>query len=274
MFATALITPIKNKTVDIKSLELLIELQKPADAIVVLGSTGQGMLLNDVERDIIIKTSVKLSKKTIVGCSGFSTDQVLKHVRRAKELGADAVLVLPPPYCKPSRDGVVSFFKDIHDNSDIEIIVYNNPSRNCIDIHVDDLKTLASLKRITGIKDSTSDLTRILKLKDVIHVFAGDDINVAHFLIHGAKGMISVASNIAPELYRKLFDSFKCLDFDTFLKTNDQISKILYAIQGSNPGCVQYVLSKLGKCEMELKAPLTEPSEEIKQRINSLLSDI
>lgn len=272
----ALITPLTESSIDIDALNKLLEIQKSSktDAVVVLGSTGQGMLLSGSEREIVIRESVNSGIRTIVGCSGFSTNHTLEFVLQAQELKADGVLILPPPYCKPSRAGIVSFFEHIHNQSNIPIIMYNNPARSSVEIHVDDVVELSYLKRIVGIKDSTTDLFRILSLKNKINVFAGDDINVPNYLINGAAGMITVASNIVPQLYRDLFDSYKVKDFANFLKTNEKISRIISFLNGPNPSCVQYAMSCLGLCKNIFKDPISEPSAQLKNSIENGLAFI
>lgn len=265
----ALITPFRNGLIDTVALEKLIlfHIENGTDSIVVCGSTGEGILLSDDERETIIKVSLEIANKKIriiSGCSSPSTTEALRLVQKSEKLGVDGVLVIAPYYVKPTQEGIKAHFTEIHNNSNLNIILYNNPGRCAVDISCQTIAELAELPRITGLKDSNTDLTRVSKLKELVPSFtllSGDDPTLLGFLAYGGDGAVSVTANIVPGLIKKLITSFKNGDIDEARRISTDTSNLSKALfLEPNPIPAKYALYKMGFCQNELKLPLTKLS--------------
>jgi 4-hydroxy-tetrahydrodipicolinate synthase len=186
----ALVTPFSNNLVDFDSLEKLIEWQinSGTDAILVCGSTGEGLLLSSEEKEQIISTSIEISKKRvpiIVGCSSCWTNESISLIKQAEKLSADGVLVIAPYYVKPMQLGIIKHFEEVHNNTNIPIIMYNNPGRCSVNMAIDTIVELSKLKRIVALKDSDTNLSRVIFIKSKapeLKLLSGDDATFAGYL--------------------------------------------------------------------------------------------
>ncbi|MDR1289271.1 MAG: 4-hydroxy-tetrahydrodipicolinate synthase [Holosporales bacterium] len=276
----ALVTPFKNGEIDFMALEVLIEMHIDAgtNAILVCGSTGEGLLLTEKERRDIISHTIKLSASRIpvlVGCSTCSTAEAIGCVRTAQDLGANGSLVCAPFYIKPSQMGILEHFKSIHDSTDLPIIVYNNPGRCAVNISVDTILELSQFERIVALKESDTNLARVTILKSKIHgdfkLLSGDDLSLAGFLAHGGDGAISVTANVEPTLVKTLIESWKVGDIKKMQECDRILSPLSEALfLEPNPVPVKYALSLKKLTQNELRLPLlpaTPATEEILTRI-------
>lgn len=162
---TALITPFKNGKIDDDAFTRLIvrQIEQGTDGLVVCGTTGESATMTTEEREHVIALCVKTANRKIPVIAGTGTNDTAKTIeatRRAKELGADAALVVTPYYNKPSQEGLYRHFKAVHDAVDLPVILYNVPGRTGVCLSVETIGRLAELPRIAGIKDATPDLLR------------------------------------------------------------------------------------------------------------------
>ncbi len=266
---TALISPFSNNSIDSSVFIDLIKNQNHArtQGIVVCGSTGEGSLLTLEERKEIIQLAVRYSDiPVIVGCSGASTQQCLEQVLQAESLHAYGVLVIPPFYSKPTQEGIYEHFRLIHNASSIPILLYNNPGRCGVNMEVDLVSSLLKLEKIVGIKDSTTDLSRINFLKaknEASSILGGDDINVASALAQGADGFVSVTANLYPEKMRDFYLAWQKGDFCKFYLYNTKLMPVHKALTlESNPIMIKAALGLKNMCKNELRLPLTKAKEE------------
>ena len=279
----ALVTPFRNNLVDYIALEKIIEWQisSGTDAILVCGSTGEGLLLSDEERENIIKKSIEISKKRvpiIVGCSSCWTDDAIKLTKQAEKLGTDGVLLIVPYYVKPTQSGIIQHFSMVHKNTNIPIIMYNNPGRCATDMSIDTVVEISKLSRVVGLKDSNTNLSRVNFIKSKapdLTLLSGDDPTLPGYLAHGGDGCISVTANVAPSLVKKLVSSWRSGD----VKTMQDIADILAPLSEnlfieSNPIPAKYVLFKKGFMENELRLPLTPATQNTMKKIDNILDNI
>ena len=202
----ALVTPWKKNSLDSHAFVNLIRWHGSAGttAIVVGGSTGEGALLTNAERETLIHTAVKESTlPIIVGCGAPSTWAVIEQAQQAKRLGANALLVVAPYYCKTTQEGLYQHFKAIHDATNLPILLYNNPGRTVTEISVETALKLFELKRVVGIKDSTTETSRAALMRSGaskhVCLLSGDDPYAAGYLAQGGDGLISITANVLPE---------------------------------------------------------------------------
>ena len=279
----ALVTPFCVGQVDYAALEKLIEfhISSGTDAILVCGSTGEGLLLSDAEREQIISKSIKISDKRIpiiVGCSACWTDEAIRLTSQAEKLGADGVLLIAPYYVKPTQNGIIEHFKTVHDSVNIPIIAYNNPGRCAVDMTVDTIVEIAKLSRVVGLKDSNTNLARVNFLKEKVSglkLFSGDDPTLPGYLAHGGDGCISVTANVFPRLVKQLLIAWQNRDIEMMQTTANMLAPVSEAMfVEPNPTPVKYALSKMKLIENELRLPLTTASDKVKRRLDLLLASM
>jgi 4-hydroxy-tetrahydrodipicolinate synthase len=277
----ALVTPFRNGEIDFPSLEGLIEMHVKAgtNGILVCGSTGEGLLLTDDERNRVIIHALNLAKSRIpilVGCSSCSIPEAVRLVRTAQDLGAAGALVSAPFYVKPSQNGIMEYFRIIHDSTNLPIVVYNNPGRCAVSISVETILELAKCKRIVALKESDTNLSRIGAIKSRIlgdfRLFSGDDLSLAGFLAHGGDGTISVTANVEPHLVKTLIDSWKNRDVQTMQECDRRLLPLSEALfLESNPIPVKCALSLKRLIQNELRPPLLPASKSVEKNIRKSL---
>lgn len=269
---TALVTPFNSKNqIDYKALKKLIDLQIKAcvQAILILGSTGEGSTISFKERKKIIRFSRKLIKppiKLLVGSSCNNTQTALKFTKLSQKLKADGVLISTPYYNKCSQAGAIVHFSHIAKHSNIPIIVYNVPSRTGFNLLPETTLNISHIKNIVGIKEASLDQAHIKKLFELTNnfpIYSGNDNLNSFFLKLGAKGSISVLSNIYPNLIKQQFNSFKITQTKQQASyTNSKINKLSSSLFiDVNPIPVKFVLSKLNLINYSFRLPLTKTSK-------------
>ena len=278
----ALVTPFINNEVDYKSFKNLIVncLNSGASAIVILATTGEGSTITLNER---IKLT-KLAKKTIanrckliVGTGNNNFTECLKLTNLAKKQGADAALIVTPYYNKTTQEGIINFYDKLS-KIELPIIVYNVPARTGLNIELETIKKLISNnKMIIGIKESTTDISRIIALhnicKDKIAIYSGEDNLNFLFYCLGASGTISVTANAFPKQVSKLYDLVKNNQLEQARSLSQNLSKFDNALFiEPTPIPVKFLLTQLNLLASdEVRLPLIQLKN--KQLINNLVKN-
>ncbi len=229
----------------------------------------------------MVELCVKAAKgrvPVIAGTGSNSTDEAIMLTRHAREVGADAALVITPYYNKPTQEGLYLHFKAIQDAVDLPIVIYNIPGRSVVDMSVATMARLAELKNIVGVKDATNDLTRPLRTRLAIGPdfcqLSGEDATVVPFLSQGGVGCISVTANVAPKLCAGLHQAWAKRDLDAVMRLNEKLLPVHDAMfVETNPAPVKYAASLMGLCRAELRLPLCEVSDASKARIKAALTE-
>ena len=281
----ALITPFENGHVDHRAIRALVKWHARAgtSAIVVCGSTGESALLTHEEQGDIIFTAVEAAEgmlPIIAGCGAPGTAETVALAQQAQKAGADGLMIVAPYYVKPSQLQIMGHFKAVHDATDLPIIIYNNAGRACVEITIDTIVALANeLPRAVALKDASADITRCtwlrMRVPNEFTLLSGDDPTVAGFLAHGGDGMISVNANVVPEMCAQFVLAWHQKHFSAFNALRDKLlhlSKVLFC--EPSPSATKYALSLLDKCNTGLRAPLTELSEESKNKVYNTLIEI
>lgn len=266
---TALVTPLKNDTVDGEALARLIDRQLEAgvDGIVVCATTGEGSILDEKERHAAIRIAVARARgktKIVVGTGCISTAATITQTRAAKELGADAALVVSPPYVRPSQEGIAAHYERIADEGGLPIIAYNVPSRTASDIALATLDRLAAHGNIVGLKEATVSAQRVQQVLAAIHgrmaVLAGDDPVTLSLLVAGGQGVISTGSNVVPKKWVELWRAWKAGDVARAAAVQASLLGLHEALfLEANPGPVKGALNLQGLIAPEIRMPLTWP---------------
>ena len=277
--ATALYTPITNGEVDYEEFERLIEFQLRSDiaALVFLGTTGEAATISDEERKSIIGFAVKRVKgrvPVIIGCGSNSTKRAAELTLQAKSLGADCSLSVTPYYNKCSQDGLIAHYFEIEKQSAFPQIVYNVPSRTGVDVSPETYGSLSELYSVVGIKEANKSSEKLVgtfsALNDNIPVYSGADEANRTFYSLGAKGAISVLSNVIPSIISDEYYNFKFFSEKNSEADNPVISELSKLVFSEvNPIPLKGLIKKIRKRGYELRLPLTEQNEKTQEYVYS-----
>lgn len=230
---TALITPFEEDTLNEKGLRenIRFQNQEGIDALLVLGTTGEGATLSPEEQKKVIQiASEETTTPLIVNVGDISTTRTLEKVKVAEACGANALLMIAPYYTRPSQEGLFLHFETIAKQTSLPIILYNHPKRTGVEMTLDLLVQLAKIKNIIGIKDASGSIPYAASIRHRLPdflLFAGDDSASLPLLSIGASGLISVLSNLLPKkvsemvkrkdqtLYQELFPLMSALQIET-----------------------------------------------------------
>ena len=283
---TALVTPFRISEsgrceIDEERFLALIDRQIAAgvDGLVIAGTTGEAATLSMAEHKHLIELSVRHINgrvATIAGTGSNNTAESIELTRSAKEAGADAALVITPYYNKPTQQGLIAHYQQIHDAVHIPIILYNVPGRTQCDLLPETVATLAELPNVVGIKDATGDMGRLTATinacRDDFEFYSGDDASVLPFMAAGGRGVISVVSNIAPRtmgmVTRHMADGNLATARQAY-RALQPLSDILFC--QANPIPVKAACHALGWMDHVLRLPLMAMSGEPYERLITLM---
>lgn len=273
----ALVTPFnKDLSINYDETKRLINfhLENNTDALIICGTTGEGSTLTDNEFKEYVSFVIKeVNKKipVIVGSGSNNTKKAIEKSKLAESLGADGLLVVTPYYNKCTQEGLYLHYKAINDEVSLPIILYNVPTRTCVDIAPQTVLKLSRLKNICGIKEANPDLARISKLISTLpqdfYVYSGNDDLTLPILSLGGKGVISVLANIYPKVMHDICYSFfkndiansrklhyKYLEImnNLFIEVNPMPIKEAMNILGYNVGTCRLPLCKMENENIEI----------------------
>ncbi|NLM00340.1 MAG: 4-hydroxy-tetrahydrodipicolinate synthase [Treponema sp.] len=290
---TALVTPMKDDgSVDYDGYRTLVKLQLEAgiSGLVPLGTTGETPTLDESEEEIIAEIVMDekriFKQKTgkdipvILGASSNNTRDAVRYCERAKNYGADYALVITPYYNKPSDEGIFRHF-EATSKVGIPIIVYNIQSRTGRNISTPLLKRIAELDNIAGVKEASGDINQMMDViaqikqkKGDFCVLSGDDCLTLPLIAAGGDGVISVVSNIAPDLVNKLSLAALDGDFETARNIHYRLlSFFRAAFVDGNPTSIKYAMNQRGMPAGVVRLPLVEVCDSAKDVIIKSLKD-
>ena len=282
---TALITPFKNGKLDTACYERLIkrQIEQGMDAVVPVGTTGESATLSHAEHKECIEIAVATCKgthvKIIAGAGSNATHEACDIAKHAQAVGAHGLLSVAPYYNKPTQEGLYQHYKAIAGSVDIPFMIYNVPGRTGVDIEAATaIRLFDDVSNIYAIKEATGSLERAISLfsqRPEFCVISGDDSIDLPMLTSGASGIISVTSNLLPDLKSQLVHSV----FDGDFKTAKNISNHLYAINNilfceSNPIPIKAAMYLSGLLDtLEYRLPLTHPTKETMKSLEEILKN-
>lgn len=278
---TALVTPFLGKSVNYPLLDRLLARQIDAgiSAVVLCGTTGESATLTDAEKLAIIgrgKAFVRDRCTVIAGTGSNDTEHTVNLSRLAEQAGADALLVVTPYYNKATPGGLLEHYRAVASGVRIPVIIYNVPARTGVDIPVEVCQALAAVPNIAGIKEASSDISRVARLRaacpDSFAVWGGNDDQAAAVLSLGGSGVISVVSNLYPELMQALVSAGLDGDFDTAADLQLRLLPLIRALfREVNPIPVKAAMELLGWDCGRCRLPLTRATEETVVELKKLL---
>ncbi len=281
---TALITPFNEKgKIDyaLYKKQIKRQIKNNVSGILTCGTTGEAPALTENELYKVIETAVKQANGKVYVIAGTGTNNTNKTIERtkyAKQIGADFALVITPYYNKPNQKGLYEHFKKVAKETNMNIIIYNVPSRTGVSIHPDTVAELSKIKNIIGIKEASGSINQateiLMKAKKGFIVMSGEDSITLPLMSIGAMGVISTISNIVPFEMQSLFELFYSHEIEEAIK----IHKLLYPISRvlfieTNPVPVKYAMKLIKEDRGILRLPLAELSNENKIKVKKVLKE-
>jgi 4-hydroxy-tetrahydrodipicolinate synthase len=272
---SAIITPFRNGALDEAALRDLVEWQiaSGVDGIVPCGSTGESATLTHGEHEQVIKLVVDQTRRrvpVIAGTGSNSTAEAIRLTAFAREVRADGALLISPYYNKPTQDGIYHHYKAVAEAVDLPLVVYNIPGRTGSNIAPETFARMCEVKNIVAIKESSGSLDQccdIVKLcGDRLTLLSGDDPLALPLMAIGAKGVISVVTNVMPREVHEMVAAGLAGDFARAREFHYKLLPLTRALfVETNPIPVKQACAFLGKCTNEMRMPLlpmTPPAAE------------
>ena len=251
------------------------------DGLVVAGSTGEGMTLDEHERSELVRAVKEAvgTRATVIANTGTSdTRSSIAAAKSAVRAGADALLVVVPPYSKPPQSGMLAHFGAVADAVEVPIVVYNIPGRTAANMLPDTLLELSRRHRnVAGVKESSGDMNQIATVvrdrDDGFVVWSGDDYLFLPALSVGADGVVGVASHLCSREYRKLYDAYRSGDVRTAASIHGALLPLMNALfTVSNPIPVKWAMREIGFAVGNCRSPLDVLPANTAERLRPLLT--
>jgi 4-hydroxy-tetrahydrodipicolinate synthase len=281
---TAIVTPFRRGALDEEALRRLVEDQiaNGIDGLVPVGTTGESPTLTAEEHLRVIQVvteAVARRVPVIAGTGSNATREAIELSLAAKKLGVDGLLQVTPYYNKPSQEGMFRHFKAIVDECQLPTVVYNVPGRTSCDLLPETIVRLAELPLIVGVKEATGSATRasqiLARVPSRFSVLSGDDATAFPLYALGAKGVISVVSNVAPALMAEMWDAAAA---GHWARARALHFKLMPLSEGlfieSNPVPVKSALAMMGRIADELRPPLYPLSGPNRDKVRAYLTEV
>lgn len=281
---TALVTPFVDQQLDEEGLAQNIQRQIAGgvNGILVLGSTGEASTLSHDEQERVISIAVREAKGKVavwVGTGSYCTRQTIQRTQRAKELGADGVLVVTPYYNKPTQEGIFRHFEALTSAVEIPVLLYNIPGRCGVNIEPATLLRIAGLPNIVGVKESTGNIQQTSEFIHAVagkypnfRVLSGDDSLILPMIALGAVGIISVVSNLIPEQIVALTKAAMQGDFKSAREIHFQLLPFFkVAFIETNPVPIKSAMELCGMPAGACRLPLYQMSAENLSKLHQQL---
>jgi 4-hydroxy-tetrahydrodipicolinate synthase len=276
----ALVTPFnEKKEINFGEFEKVCQyvIDNGVDYLVVLGTTGESVVLSKKEKQDLIKATVSVADgkvPVVAGFGGNNTYKIAEELKAYELTGVDAILSVSPSYNKPTQEGIYEHYKVIATSTDLPIILYNVPGRTASNIKAATTIQLANeFKNIIAIKEATNDWNQIIELcrnkPDGFGLLSGDDKLALPSISLGFDGVISVIANATPKLFSTMIHKGLEGDFIAARKILFKLDELIgYIFEQGNPAGVKCVLEHLGICKDELRLPLMPVNYDLRKRIS------
>lgn len=281
----ALVTPMDDHgEIDFDALKRLVDfhLRSGTHAIVVAGTTGESVTLSENEFSQLLAKVVEQVDSSIpvlAGTGSPDTAKTIARTRAAAGLGADGALVVTPYYNRPMQSGLRAHYHALADSTSIPLVIYNVPTRTSVDIQPETVAELAQRDEIVAIKEAVPDKDRIRTLIDLcgqsLAVLSGDDSSCLEAMRQGAKGVVSVAANVVPGLFRDMCEYASDKNWQSALEIDENL-RHLYGILAleANPIPVKWALHKMAYCGQGIRLPLLPLSKKYHETLEQSLKNL
>jgi 4-hydroxy-tetrahydrodipicolinate synthase len=282
----ALVTPFKkDHSIDTVALKNIVDyvIEGGVEYLVVLGTTAETATLSSDERELVIKTIIDANKKRlplVLGVGGNNTLEVAKELQTRDLSDFVAVLSVSPYYNKPTQEGIYQHFKAISEASPIPIILYNVPGRTASNVLPTTVIRLANdFKNIVAIKEAAGDIVQAMKIiqhkpKDFL-VISGDDMVTLPMILAGGSGVISVIGEGFPKQFSEMVRlGLRGEVIQAYQLHYQLVDAIDMIFEQGNPAGIKEVFSALGLSENNVRLPLVNVNDDLKQRIQQFVNKI
>jgi 4-hydroxy-tetrahydrodipicolinate synthase len=279
---TAMVSPFRDGKLDEARLKAQIERQiaNGIDGLIPVGSTGESPTLDYAEHKHMIEMTVQIARKRVAVIAGVGANATAEAVELhafAKEAGATAGLSVVPYYNKPTQEGMYRHFMTLADAVDLPIVLYNIPGRTGVTMLPQTVARLAAHPNIVAIKESTGSLdiaSEIASLCDIT-IISGDDSLTVPLMSIGAKGVISVLSNLVPGHIKAIVRACSDDNYAEAARLHKQLFPLMRAMfLDGNPAGIKFAMSHVGLDSGELRLPLVEASEPTRRLLASLMAGL
>ena len=279
---TAIVTPFdKDGRIDYGKFRALIELQVEAgmDGIVPVGTTGESPTLDVAEHEKVIEVAIEAARRrirVIAGTGANSTAEALELTRHARTAGADGSLQVTPYYNKPNQEGLYRHFSAVADVG-LPVVVYNVPGRTGREIDVSTIARLSRHPNVAAVKEAGGSVDRVSQILRVceITVLSGDDPLTLPMMAVGAKGVISVASNLVPKAVADLVHAALAGRWEEARRLHARYHRLFNDVfLDSNPITIKAAMAMAGLIEEVYRLPLCETTAANKQKLAECLKEL
>lgn len=274
---TALITPFTPKGIDLAALQKLVswQIESGVSALVACGTTGEPSTMSFEEWALTVKTVADAARgrvPVIAGTGGNNTKEVIRMAREAKKLGASAQLCVTPYYNKTTASGLFAHYEAIAQEGSLPVIVYNVPSRTGLNLTPETLDAIAGLPGVVAVKEASANLIQVADMmrlcQNRIHFYSGSDEVIVPLMSLGGQGVISVVSNVAPELTVSLCEAMLKKDYFSAAQLQLKLMPLIHALFSEvNPIPAKAALSMMNRCQNILRLPLVKMSATGQQKL-------
>ncbi len=281
----AIVTPFnENGLVDYEAYEDLIEwhIKEGTDAIIVCGTTGEAVTLEEAEKKELIKFSIDTVKKrvpVIIGVGGNNTSKAVNLSKYVEDVSGDGLLVVTPYYNRATQEGLLAHFSEIANCTKLPIMMYNVPGRTSCNMEAQTVARLAKIDNIVAIKEASGDISQIAEIArlvpDDFYIYSGNDDHIVPVLSLGGIGVVSVVANVLPKETSSLVHHYLNGDIKKALEMQLSINGLVKALFiENNPMPVKKALELMGRIKGTMRLPLIEVRPEsttiIKQELEKL----
>jgi 4-hydroxy-tetrahydrodipicolinate synthase len=279
----AIVTPFKNGAFDEDAFRALCDWQirEGTDVLVPCGTTGESATLSAEEQVRVIRAAVEVARGRVPVVAGTGTNDTrttIEKTRKAKELGADGVLLVTPYYNKPTQEGLFLHYQAVLKEVPIDAVLYNVPGRTGVSLAPETVARLTQIPGVKAIKEATGDMNVASQIfercGDRIALLSGDDFTFFPLLALGGKGVISVVSNAAPRLVANLWDAWAAGRVEEARRLHYQMMPLTRALfLETNPIPVKWAVHRLGKIADEIRLPLTVLSAANREKVERAMRE-
>jgi len=281
---TALVTPFtKSGALDEAAVRRLARRQVDAGVHVLVpcGTTGETPTLSAQERRRVVEIVVEEAEGralVLAGAGGYDTREVIHACAEMQEAGARGILSVTPYYNKPTPEGLYQHYKAIADSTPLPIVVYNVPGRTGCNVDATTLCRLATISNVVGVKEASGSITQIVEICRAVPpdfvVLSGDDAITLPLMSVGGRGVISVASNVAPAEMVQLVEAAERGDYAEARRWHDRLLALMQVnFVESNPGPVKFAMAVMGLCEGTFRLPMVTPRPSSQEKILATLKE-
>ncbi|EKV57779.1 4-hydroxy-tetrahydrodipicolinate synthase [Brachyspira hampsonii] len=278
----ALITPFtEDNQINYEKLEELIEFQiaNKTDAIIAAGTTAESSTLTAEERMQVIKFCIERTKKRTLVIAGTGTNNTATAVEFSKksyEYGADMVMAVTPYYNKGNESGIIDYYTKIANSVKCPVIIYNVPSRTGVKLSLNVIKTLSEVSNIQGLKEASGDISYVADIANIapnLDLYSGNDDMVTPMMALGAKGVISVTSNIIPRENHDMVMNFLNGNVNEAIKAQIKYIDFVRAMFiETNPAPIKEAMNIMGFGVGECRSPLGPLSDKNREHVKNIIN--